>query len=135
MTMENNIKSMNTSTQHDDFKTQWQRRQQWQAQAEKSAPDDENLLRWAEKAQQSSAGPEPNVIYFSSHRSNRWIPYMAAASLILGVTVIGLTRQNQSDNKLPVAKKVTVNGQTIHFLCNNGCSAQDIILSANEVIK
>lgn len=126
---------MNPSNQSDDFKTQWQRRQQWQEQAEKSAPDDETLLHWAEKAQQAPADSDVIVAPFPFHRNKRWIPYAAAASLVIGVTVIGLTYRSQPDDKLPIAKEVTVEGKTIHFLCNNGCSAQDIILSANEVIK
>lgn len=128
-------KKSNTNPKDDDFKTQWKRRQQWLEQAQKSVPDDETLLRWVEKAQHTSAVPEVNVILFHSHRRNRWIPYAAAACVAVGVTIIGLTRQEHTNNPLPIAKEVTVEGQTFHFLCNNGCSAQDIILSANEVIK
>ena len=133
--MKDKTKTMNTNTQRNDFKTQWQRRQQWQEQAQKSAPDDEALLRWVEKARQTSAVSEVNVIPFPSPHRKRWIPYAAAASIAVGVTIIGLTRQGQPNNALPATKEVTVGDQTIHFLCNNGCSAQDIILSASEVIK
>ena len=133
--MKDNINTMNTNTEHDDFKAVWDRRQQWQGQAEKSAPDDATFLRWAEKVQQSSNSQESKIIQFSAHRRNRWIPYAAAASLVIGLTVIGLIRQGQPDNGLPVAEEVTVEGQTIHFLCNKGCSAHDVLLSANEVIK
>ncbi len=131
--MENNIKASSPSTQRDDFKTQWQSRMHWKEQAEKWAPDDQAFLRWAEKAQQDPAGLEANVIPL--HRNRRWIPYAAAASLVIGVAAIGLTRQGQPDNGLPVAEEVTVESQTIHFICNNGCSAQDIMLLANKVIK
>ena len=133
--MKDNIKIMNTNTQRDDFKTQWQRRQQWQEQAEKSAPNDETLLRWVEKAQQASAAPDADVIPFLTRRHNRWIPYAAAASIVIGVAAIGLNRQGETNDTLPVAKEVKVGEQTVRFLCNNGCSAQDIILSASEVIK
>lgn len=133
--MKDKIKTMDTNTQCDDFKTQWQRRQQWQEQTQKSVPDDETLLRWVEKAQQTSAVSGVNVIPFPTPHRKRWIPYAAAACIAIGVAVIGLTRQSQPDDSLPVAKEVTVGDQTIHFLCNNGCSAQDIILSASEVIK
>jgi hypothetical protein len=34
-----------------------------------------------------------------------------------------------------VAEKVTMESQTVHFLCNNGCSAQDIMQLANKVIN
>ena len=131
--MENNIKALNPSTQRDDFKTQWEHRQQWEKQAEKSVPDDKIFLQWAEKAQQDPAGLGANVIHF--HRNRRWIPYTAAASLVIGVTIVGLTRSSQPDDELPIAKEVTVESQTIHFVCNNGCSAQDIMLLANKVIK
>lgn len=126
---------MNTNTQRDDFKAQWQRRQQWQEQAEKSAPNNETLLRWAEKAQQDSAGPDVDAFPFLTHRRNRWVPYAAAASIAIGVAAVGLNRQGKTDDTLPVAKEVKVGEQTVRFLCNNGCSAQDIILSASEVIK
>ena len=128
-------KKSNTNTKRDDFKTQWKRRQQWQEQAEKSVPDDETLLRWAEKARETYADPEVNIIAFSSRRHNRWIPYAAAACLAVGLAAIGLNRQSETESTLPVTKEVTVGDQTFRFLCNNGCSAQDIMLSANEVIK
>ena len=131
--MKNNIKTSSPSTQHGDFETQWQYRQQWKEQAEKSAPNDKTFLQWAEKAQQDPAGWGMNVVPY--HRTRRWIPYAAAASLVIGVTIIGLTRQGQPDNGLPVAEEVTVDSQTVHFMCNNGCSAQDVMLLANKVIK
>lgn len=133
--MKDNIKTMNTSTQHNDFKTQWKHRQQWQEQAQKSVPDDETLLRWAEKAQETFSEPEANVIPFPSRHRNRWIPYAAAACIVIGVAAIGLYLQNETENTLPVAQEVKVEGQTVRFLCNNGCSAQEVMLSANEVIK
>jgi len=133
--MKDNIRTMNTNTQRDDFKTQWQCRQQWQEQAEKSAPNDETLLGWVEKAQQASAGPNTDAFPFLTHRRNRWVPYAAAASIVIGVAAIGLNRQGETDDTLPMAKEVKVGGQTVRFLCNNGCSAQEIILSASEVIK
>ena len=131
--MKDNIKAMNPSTQRDDFKTQWEHRQQWEKQAEKTVPDDKTFLQWAEKAQQDPAGLSANLIPI--HRNKRWIPYAAAASLIIGVAAIGLTRQSQPESGLPVAEEVTVESQTIHFICNNGCSAQDIMFLANKVIK
>ena len=131
--MENNIKASSPSTQRDDFKTQWQSRMHWKEQAEKWAPDDQAFLRWAEKAQQDPAGLSANLIPI--HRNKRWIPYAAAASLVIGVAAIGLTRQSQPESGLPVAEEVTVESQTVHFICNNGCSAQDIMLLANKVIK
>ena len=129
--MNNNIKTMN----QDDFKTQWQRSQRWQVEEEKAVPDDETLLRWVEKAQQASAGTEVNLFPFPTRRRTQWIPITAAASLVIGVTVIGLTRNGQPDNGLPTAKEVTVESQTVRFICNNGCSAQDIMHMANKVIK
>lgn len=128
-------KKPNTNPKRDNFKTQWKRRQQWLEQAQKSAPDDETLLRWAEKAQETYATPEMNVIPFPSHRRNRWIPYAAAACIAVGVAAVGLNHQHKTDGTLPEAQEVNVEGQIVRFLCNNGCSAQDIILSANEVIK
>ncbi len=123
---------MNT-TQHNDFQTLWKRRkQEWRQQAEKTLPDDATLLRLAERAQQQA--PQPAVVLPSITKPhNRWIPYAAAASLVIGVSIIGLTRKMQHPNPLPMAEEVTVESQTIHFLCNNGCSAQDILVMANKV--
>jgi hypothetical protein len=128
-------KKSNTDSKRDDFKTQWKRRQQWQEQTQKSVPDNETLLRWAEKAQETYAKPEVNVIPFPSHHRNRWIPYAAAACIAVGVAAVGLNHQNKTNGTLPEAQEVKVEGQTVRFLCNNGCSAQEVMLSANEVIK
>jgi hypothetical protein len=46
-----------------------------------------------------------------------------------------MTRSSQPNDELPIAEEVIVESQTIHFVCNNGCSAQDIMLMANKVIK
>lgn len=133
--MKNDIHSLNSRSQRDDFNAQWKRRQQWKEQAEMSVPDDDTFIKWAEKAQQNASDEEINITTSPIHPNRRWIPYVAAASVIIGMSVIGLTRQGQHENSLPVAEDITVEGQTIHFICNNGCSAQDIILSAFEVIK
>ena len=114
---DNEIKNgTSNNSKRDDFKTQWKRRQQWQELAKKAMPDDETLLRWTEKARENYNMPEVNIIPFPSHRRNRWIPYAAAACIAIGVATIGL-------------------GQTVRFLCNNGCSALEVLLSANEVIN
>ena len=133
--MKSNIKTRNSNTQRNEFETQWQRRQQWHEQTEVSMPDDETLLRWAEKARETYTQPEVNVIPLPSRRHNRWIPYAAAACIAIVMAVFVLNRQNTTEDTLPTAKEVTVGGQTVRFLCNNGCSAQDVILSASEVIK
>lgn len=128
-------KKTDSNPKRDDFRTQWKRRQRWQEQAQKSVPDDETLLRWAENARETYAKPEVNDIPLPSHHRIRWIPYAVAACIAVGIAVIGLNRHNKTVDSLPATKQVTVEGQTIHFLCNNGCSAQEVMLSANEVIK
>ena len=128
-------KKANTNPNRDNFKTQWKHRQQWQEEIQKSVPDDETLLGWAEKARQTYFKPEVNVVPFPSHHRNRWIPYAAAACIAFGVAAVGLNRQDETNSTLPEAKEVKVEGQTIRFLCNNGCSALEVMLSANEVIK
>ena len=131
MDTNNENKTMSTKQLNDDFQTVWERRKQnWQEQAKKTLPDDAKLLRLAELAQQQ-AQKQAAVVVPITRRRKRWIPYAAAACIAVGVTIIGLTRHGQPDNMLPVAKEVTVEGQTIHFLCNNGCSAQEVMLFAN----
>ncbi len=125
---------MNTK-RNDDFQTAWERRKQnWQQQAEKTLPDDATLLHLVELAQQQAQQHEAVDIPITRRRKH-WIPYAAAASLVIGVAAIGLTRQGQPENGLPVTEEVTVEDQTVHFVCNNGCSVQDIMLMANKVIK
>jgi hypothetical protein len=133
--MKDNIKTPNQSTQQNDFETQWRHRQHWEAQAEKSVPDDQTFLHWVEKAQQTHGVSEVNVTPLPLHRNRRWIPYAAAASIVIGVAIIGLTHTGQSNDGLPVTEEVTVESQTIHFMCNNGCSAQDIMVLANKAFK
>ena len=129
--MKNN--EINKGTGRGDFETQWQRRQQWQEPARKMVPDDETFLRWAEKARQASAGPDVNVIPFPTHRRNRWIPYAAAASILIGVAVIGWQQISGGLRNIEL-KEVNVDGQTVRFLCNSGCSADDVLHSAQNVI-
>jgi hypothetical protein len=134
MDTNNDNKTMNTK-RNDNFQTVWEhRKQNWQERTEKTLPDDATLVRLAETARQQAQHQAVVAVPFTRPRK-RWIPYAAAASFVIGLTVIGLIRQGQPDNGLPVAEEVTVEGQTIHFLCNKGCSAHDVLLSANEVIK
>ena len=131
----NNNNEMNNSNQREDFETLWNRRQQsWQERATKAAPGDEAMLRMAEKARHQASATETPAITITKRR-NRWLPYAAAATLVIGVATIGLTRHGETDMALPIAKEVNVDGQTIRFVCNNGCSAQDIVFAANQVIK
>ena len=130
-----NYIQMDNRKPREDFDTLWNRRKQtWHEHATKAAPDDEAMLRMAEKAQHQASVTETPAITITKRR-NRWIPYAAAASIVVGVAAIGLTRQNEPGSTLPVAKEVNVNGQTIRFVCNNDCSAQDVIFAVNEVIK
>ena len=130
-----NYIQMDSHKQREDFDTLWNlRKQTWQEHATKAAPDDESMLRMAEKAQHQVSATETPAITITKRRI-RWIPYAAAASIAVGVTAIGLTRQNEPGSTLPVAKEVNVNGQTIRFVCNNDCSAQDVIFAVNDVIK
>ena len=130
----NNNKTMNPK-RSDDFQTVWKRRKQnWQQQTEKTLPDDATLLRLAELAQQQ-AQQQKAVVVPITRRRKRWIPYAAAACIAVGVAAIGLKLQDETANPLPETEEVTVGDQTIHFLCNKGCSAQDVVLSAIEVIK
>ena len=126
---------MDNRKPREDFDTLWNRRKQtWHEHATKAAPDDEAMLRMAEKAQHQASVTETPAITITKRR-NRWIPYAAAASIAVGVAIVGLTRQNEPGSTLPVAKEVNVNGQTIRFVCNNDCSVQDVIFAVNEVIK
>ena len=132
----NKNKAMNAQQQRDDFHTAWERRKHnWREQAERTMPDDANMLRLSETARRKAQLQEAEVVPITRRR-NRWIPYAAAASLIIGVAAIGLNRHSDANELVvPVAQEVDVDGNTMFFLCNNGCSVQDVVLAANEVIK
>ncbi len=135
--MKANIKNMtmNAQQQRDDFQTVWERRKQnWQEQAKKALPDDATLLHLSELARQQGMRQDAVVVPITRRR-NRWLPYAAAATLVIGVATFVLTREGKPEHNLPVAEEIRVEGETIHFLCNNGCSANEVLLAANEVIK
>ena len=118
-----------------DFQTVWKRRKQhWKEQAEETLPDDASLLRLAELARQRAELQADVVVPFTPRR-RRWMPYAAAASLLIGVAAFGWVRYGRTDNGRPVAEEVSVEGQTVHFLCNSGCSAQDVLFAVGDVIK
>lgn len=129
---------MNANQNRDDFRQLWERRKQtWQNENDMNVPDDATVLKMAEHARQVSPAPKENIVPISLRRRGRWIPYAAAASVLIGVGVVGLTYQSETPNQqqLPEAQQININGQTVRFLCNNGCSAQDILVSANDIIK
>lgn len=131
----NNNKTMNAQQQGDDFQKVWERRKQdWQEQAKQSLPDDNTLLHLSELARQQAQRQEAVVVPLTRRRA-RWLPYAAAASLVVGIATFMLTREGQPENVLPVAEEVSVEGQTMHFLCNKGCSVDEVLIAANEVIK
>lgn len=129
---------MNANQNRDDFRQLWERRKQtWQNEKDTNVPDDATVLKMAERARQASSMPAENIVPISLRRHGRWIPYAAAASVLIGVGVVGMTYQSETSNKtqLPETQQININGQTVRFLCNNGCSAQDILVSANGIIK
>lgn len=131
----NNNKTMNAQQQGDDFQKVWERRKQdWQEQAKQSLPDDNTLLHLSELARLQAQRQEAVVVPLTRRRA-RWLPYAAAASLVVGIATFMLTREGQPENVLPVAEEVSVEGQTMHFLCNKGCSVDEVLIAANEVIK
>ena len=113
-----------------DFEIQWQRRQQALQDVQNGAPADAAMNDMAQRAFEQVAESE---IYKPMPRHHyRWIPYVAAAGLLIGVSLIGLEWYGKT--QLPVTQEVSVGGQTIHFLCNTGCSADDIVQSAQNIM-
>lgn len=95
--------NMNTN----GFDIQWQKRENALNEAQNSVPCDDVILSMAKKAQRQGK------------TKRLWVPYAAAACLLSGVIVYGLTLPNNE----------------VKFLCNSGCSAQDVIISANKIIN
>ena len=113
-----------------DFEIQWQRRQQALQDAQNGAPTDVAMNDMAQRAFEQVA--ESDIYKPMPRHHYRWVPYLAAAGLLIGVSLIGL--EWYSKTQLPVAQEVSVGEQTIHFLCNTGCSADDIVQSAQNIM-
>lgn len=103
---------MNTN----DFEIQWQHRKNALKDAENNAPSDDVVLNMAKIAQNRAFAQEMSPV---RHRRLLWIPYVAAACLLAGVLLYGLHLPNEE----------------VKFLCNSGCSAQDVIISANKIVN
>ena len=135
--MDNHISKvkMDNNKQHGDFQSLWERRKHsWHEMEAKAAPDDETILRMADHASRQAVTSEAAIIPFAARHRHRWIPYVAAASLVTGVALVSLNRQKSINNPTPQVQTVEVEGHTMFFMCNNGCSVQDIIYAANDVI-
>lgn len=117
--------------ERNDFELQWQRRQRSVQEAQMHAPADEVVLGMAKFAQEQEES-QP-VVLVSPRRKYRWIPYAAAASILIGVAVIGWQRVSGSSRHIEL-EEVSVEGQTIRFLCNSGCSVDDVLHSAQNII-
>jgi hypothetical protein len=127
---------MKNDKMHLDFQSIWdQRKCAWQEKADSTIPDEATILRMAEIARHHTEASDNPIINLNTRHRHRWIPYAAAALLIIGIVTYGLTREEQPDNMLPVAEEVSVEGQTFHFLCNKGCSANEVLIAASEVIN
>jgi len=114
-----------------DFEKQWQRRMQASQNVKNDVPSDDFVLNMAKMAQQQ--GFSEGTTFEQPRRRLRWLPYAAAASLLIGVTLFSLPRHG-STLTLPVAEEVNVDGQTIHFLCNSGCSPNEVVNSAQKIM-
>ena len=131
--MNNELKQKKT---RDEFQQMWDhRKQEWEERAGSTIPDDASLLHMAELARKQAEAQTSVTVPFPVKRRNRWIPYAAAASLLVGVAAIGMNRSQDTTVKKAQVTPTNVDGQTILFMCNNGCTAQEVLLSVNDVIK
>jgi len=113
-----------------DFEIQWQRRQQALQDAPSHVPSDATIQSMAQRAIEQVA---ENEIYEPLHRSFSWVPFAAVAGLLLGISIIGL-KWYDNRSQLPATQEVSIDGQTIQFLCNTGCSANDIVQSVHSIM-
>jgi len=114
-----------------DFEKQWQRRRRALQASLHDAPSDDAVLAMSMNAQQEIPLEEGTLV--SRRPRLRWIPFAAAASVFVGVSIIGIAQWKKKP-QLPVAEVVTVDGQAVRFLCNSGCSADDVIQSARNIM-
>lgn len=127
--------NMNTRTKSDEFSQLWERCKHWQENGNTPMPDDAEWLRMADFARQQPVNAETNTVMLNTKKRGRWIPYAAAASLLIGVTLIEVSRHDRTDPKPPLAKEVNIDGQTVKFMCNNDCSAQEVLIAANDIFN
>lgn len=106
-----------------DFEIQWQHRREALQRMDNGIPSDDTMLKMAANMPTS----------YSRHKL-RWLPYAAAACLMIGITMFGISL-HQAKTQLPVAEEVIIKGEKMKFLCNSGCSAQDIFISARNIIN
>ena len=120
----------------DEFQQMWDhRKQEWEERAGSTIPDDASLLHMAELARKQAEAQETTTVPFPVKRRTRWIPYAAAASLLIGIAAIGINQSQTPAKRQTQVTETNVEGQTILFMCNNGCTAQEVLLSVNDVIK
>ena len=114
-----------------DFEKQWERRRQALYNAAQTAPDEERMRLWAKLARQPQPAQAENGTILRRVRP-RWIPYAAAAACV-AVLVVGGLRYFQQQPAPLQAEMVNLDGKQVYFLCNNSCSAAEVVQAAEEM--
>ena len=104
-----------------DFEKQWERRRQALDNAAQTAPDEERMRLWAKLARQPQPTQAENGTVLRRVRP-RWV-------LVGG----GIRMFHAQTPASPEAEMVILDGKQVYFLCNNSCSAAEVVQAAEEM--
>ena len=115
-----------------DFEKQWERRRQALDSAAQTAPDEERMRLWAKLARQPQPAQAENGTVLRRVRP-RWVPYAAAAACVTVLIGGGIRMFHAQTPASPEAEMVNLDGKQVYFLCNNSCSAAEVVQAAEEM--
>ena len=115
-----------------DFEKQWERRRQALDNAAQTAPDEERMRLWAKLARQPQPAQAENGTVLRRVRP-RWVPYAATAACVTVLVGGGISMFHAQTPASPEAEMVNLDGKQVYFLCNNSCSAAEVVQAAEEM--
>lgn len=115
-----------------DFEKQWERRRQALENAAQTAPDEDRMRLWVKLARQQQPTHVENEAVMRNGKL-RWLPYAAAAACVTVLVGGGIRIFHAQTPALPEAEMVNLDGKQVYFLCNNSCSAAEVVQAAEEM--
>ena len=88
--------------------------------AAQTAPDEKRMRLWAKLARQPQPAQAENGTVLRRVRP-RWVPYA------------GISMFHAQTPASPEAEMVNLDGKQVYFLCNNSCSAAEVVQAAEEM--
>ena len=115
-----------------DFEKQWERRRQALEKAAQMAPE-EQRMRFLSKLARQPQTSRLDLGEIRPERGSRWIPYAAAAACVTVLVGGGIRMFHAHTPASPEAEMVNLDGKQVYFLCNNSCSAAEVVQAAEEM--